>query len=37
MAAPPAAPFEACAQAPGQVSSQSLVRYETNDYSVPVA
>ena len=36
-AAPPAAPFEACAQAPGQVSSQSLVRYETNDYSVPVA
>ena len=24
-------------QAPGQVSSQSLVRYETNDYSVPVA
>ena len=27
MAAPPAAPFEACAQAPGQVSSQSLVRY----------
>ena len=37
MAAPPAAPFEACAQAPGQVSSQSLVRYETNDYSVSVA
>ena len=37
MATPPAAPFEACAQAPGQVSSQSLVRYETNDYSVPVA
>ena len=37
MSAPPAAPFEACAQAPGQVSSQSLVRYETNDYSVPVA
>ena len=37
MAAPPAAPFEACAQAPGQVSSQSLVPYETNDYSVPVA
>ena len=33
MAAPAAAPFEACAQAPGQVSSQSLVRYETNDYS----
>ena len=37
MAAPPAAPFEACDQAPGQVSSQSLVRYRTNDYSVPVA
>jgi len=30
----PGAPFEACAQASGQVSSQSLVRYETNDYSV---
>ena len=37
MAAPAAAPFDACARAPGQVSSQSLVRYETNDYSVPVA
>ena len=36
MAAAAAAPFEACAQAPGQVSSQSLVRYETNDYSVAV-
>jgi transposase len=33
----PAAPFEACDQASGQVSSQSLVRYHTNDYSVPVA
>jgi transposase len=33
----PAAPFEACDQADGQVSSQSLVRYKTNDYSVPVA
>ena len=33
----PGAQFEACAQASGQVSSQSLVRYETNDYSVPVA
>lgn len=31
------APFEACAQASGQVSSQALVRYDTNDYSVPVA
>ena len=37
MAAPPATPFEACDRAPGQVSSQSLVRYRTNDYSVPVA
>ena len=33
----PAAPFEACAQANGKVNSQSLVRYDTNDYSVPVA
>lgn len=33
----PATPFEACDQASGQVSSQSLVRYKTNDYSVPVA
>lgn len=33
----PAAPFESCAQASGRVSSQSLVRYDTNDYSVPVA
>ncbi|HXZ72392.1 MAG TPA: IS21 family transposase, partial [Streptosporangiaceae bacterium] len=33
----PPAPFEACEQATGQVSSQSLVRYQTNDYSVPVA
>ncbi len=31
------APFDACEQATGQVSSQSLVRYQTNDYSVPVA
>ena len=37
MAVPPATPFEACDQAPGQVSSQSLVRYRTNNYSVPVA
>ena len=36
MAAAAAAPFDACAQAPGQVGSQSLVRYETNDYSVAV-
>jgi transposase len=33
----PPTPFEACDQASGQVSSQSLVRYKTNDYSVPVA
>jgi len=33
----PVAPFEACDQANGKVSSQSLVRYNTNDYSVPVA
>jgi hypothetical protein len=33
----PASPFEACDQASGRVSSQSLVRYKTNDYSVPVA
>ena len=33
----PAAPFEACDQATGRVSSQALVRYKTNDYSAPVA
>jgi len=33
----PAARFDACDQASGRVSSQSLVRYKTNDYSVPVA
>jgi hypothetical protein len=33
----PGAPFEACSQTSGRVSSQSLVRYDTNDYSVPVA
>lgn len=37
MSPPPAAPFDACDQVAGQVSSQSLVRYKTNDYSVPVA
>ncbi len=31
----PDAPYEACAKATGRVSSQSLVRYKTNDYSVP--
>jgi uncharacterized protein (DUF427 family) len=33
----PGAPFEACDQANGKVGAQSLVRYDTNDYSVPVA
>ena len=33
----PATAFEACDQSSGQVTSQSLVRYKTNDYSVPVA
>jgi transposase len=33
----PTSPFEACDQASGRVSSQALVRYRTNDYSVPVA
>jgi transposase len=37
MAELPAAPFDACDQTTGQVSSQALVRYKTNDYSVPVA
>jgi len=33
----PAAPFDCCRITSGRVSSQSLVRYKTNDYSVPVA
>ena len=33
----PAHAFEACHIQPGRASSQSLVRYRTNDYSVPVA
>ena len=33
----PAAPFDACDKQAGRVSSLSLVRYRTNDYSVPVA
>jgi hypothetical protein len=37
MAQLPPAPFEACDQATGRVSSQALVRYKTNDYSVPVS
>jgi len=31
----PAAPFEACEKVTARVSSLSLVRYRTNDYSVP--
>jgi transposase len=33
----PSAPFDCCRITSGRVSSQSLVRYKTNDYSVPVA
>lgn len=33
----PGIPFDACDQRPGRVSSQALVRYRNNDYSVPVA
>ncbi len=33
----PAAPFDCCLLVPGRVSSQSLVRFQRNDYSVPVA
>jgi hypothetical protein len=33
----PAAPYEACEKRPARASSQALVRFETNDYSVPVA
>ena len=32
----PAAPHEACEKRTTRASSQALVRYETNDYSVPV-
>jgi len=32
----PAVPYEACEKRPARASSQALVRYETNDYSVPV-
>ena len=34
---PPPAPFDACDKQGTRVSSLSLVRYRTNDYSVPVA
>ena len=33
----PATPYEACEKKPGRVSSLSLVRYRSNDYSVPTA
>jgi transposase len=33
----PGTPFDACHKQSGRVSSQSLVRYRNNDYSVPVA
>ena len=33
----PAAPYEACEKRPARASSQALVRFDTNDYSVPVA
>jgi hypothetical protein len=33
----PLAPYEACEKKPAQVSSLSLVRYRSNDYSVPTA
>jgi hypothetical protein len=33
----PPAPLEACQQRSTRASSQALVRYETNDYSVPTA
>ena len=33
----PAAPYDACEKQAGRVSSLSLVRYRTNDYSAPVA
>src|SRR5690606_5231214 len=33
----PASSFDACDQASGTITAQALVRYKTNDYSVPVA
>ena len=33
----PAVPYDACDKQPSRVSSLSLVRYRTNDYSTPVA
>jgi len=37
MQALPATPFDACHKQAGRVTSQALVRYKGNDYSVPVA
>ncbi|WP_126156213.1 IS21 family transposase [Paracoccus haematequi] len=37
MRALPASPFDACDQVSTKVTAQSLARYKTNDYSVPVA
>ena len=34
---PPSAPYDACDKQASRASSLSLVRYKTNDYSVPVA
>ncbi len=31
----PAAPYEACRVQPGKITSQGLVRFQNNDYSVP--
>jgi len=33
----PPSPFDVCDQASAKVTAQSLVRYKTNEYSVPVA
>src|SRR5437763_9799638 len=33
----PATPYEACEKRTTRASSQARVRYETNDYAVPVA
>ena len=36
-AGPDAVPYDACDKQASRVSSLSLVRYKTNDYSAPVA
>ena len=33
----PSVPYDACDRQAGRASSLSLIRYKTNDYSVPVA